>query len=111
MTSASTAPASISTTITPPRVPSGFRRTICTHTSTYHGRVFGVRRAGAATADARSISDTGIEEGIREVDQQIQADDHRRDDQIDGLHDRIVELAERFEEEQADTGEPEDGLD
>src|SRR5262249_61380615 len=101
MTSASTAPASISTTIAPPTVPSGLRRTICTHTSTYHGGALfaassaGFARAfgswgglseGGASPPPRSISKPGIEEGAREVDQEGEADDHRRDDQVHGLH-------------------------
>src|SRR5690349_13448300 len=105
MTSASTAPASMTTTMTPPIVPSGLRRTICTHTSSHHGRVFGARRAGASSAGVRSISNTGIEEGIREIDQEIQADHHRRDDEVHRLHDRVIELAEGLEEEESDAGE------
>src|SRR5215831_16802438 len=136
MTSANTAPASISTTIAPPTVPSGLRRTICTHTSKYHGRdLFAASSGGFAAAigslgevsegaieapsdedEGRSpppslVPDTRVEEGIREVDEEVQANDHRRDDQVHGLHDRIVELAERLEEEQPDAGQAEDGLD
>src|SRR5262245_58927255 len=111
MTSASTAPASISTTIAAPIVPSGLRRTICTHTSIHHGRdrlaapSAGVAAAmrspagaldGAVRARSESVANSRVEEGIREVDQQIETNDHRRDDEIHRLHDRIVELAERL---------------
>src|SRR5215470_150117 len=125
MTSANTAPASISTTIAPPTVPSGLRRTICTQTSRYHGRdrrcssagfagairVLGEASEGAVEAPSELVPDTRVEEGIREVDEEVQANDHRRDDQVHGLHDRIIELAERFEEEQPDAGQAEDRLD
>ena len=47
--SAKTAEASITNTMTPPMVPSGFRLTICTHTSTYHGHVRGMLRRATAT--------------------------------------------------------------
>src|SRR5215510_12501129 len=104
-TSARTAPASITTTMTPPTVPSGFRRSIWTQTSRYHGRVRAGRPMGRAIATASPeppetggrgllVPDPGVEEGIREVDGEVQADDERRDDEVHGLHDRIVEARE-----------------
>src|SRR5882672_6201876 len=123
----------MSSTITAPTVPSGLRRRICTHTSTYHARdrcrgssggfaaAIGSRgeaersapsgSEGGRSPPPRSIPDAGIEEGIGEVDEEVQADDHGRDDEVHGLHDGVVELAERLEEEEADPGQSENRFD
>src|SRR5881409_2222672 len=121
MTSASTAAPSMTTTITPPIVPRGLRRSIWIQTSAYHGRVRGGRGTATATAAptedvgraARwlSISDARVQKRIREIDEEVEAHDHRRDDQVHRLDDRIVQLVERLEEEQADTRQSEDRLD
>src|SRR5262245_50137659 len=120
--SASTASASMTTTMTAPSVPSGFRRSIWSHTSTYQGRVRGNARrpiaveptsaaaAGLSEPDALSVADARVQEGIREIDQQVQADHERRDDQVHGLHDGVIELGERLEEEQAHARQPENRL-
>src|SRR5205823_13378333 len=112
-------------------------RKLCTHTSKYHARDRW-RRSGGGFADAirywgeagrsappgarrpseggRSpppslIANAGVQEGIREVDEEVQAHDHGRDDEVHRLHDGIVELAERLEEEQADAGQPKNCFD
>src|SRR6266403_1681978 len=111
----------MTTTMTPPIVPSGFLRSIWIQTSAYQGRV----RGGTATATATaaptedvgstgrplSVADTRVQKRIGEVDEEIEADDHRRDDQVHRLHDRVVELVEGLEEEEPHAGEPEDRLD
>src|SRR5262245_1953829 len=117
--SASTASPSIATTITAPSVPSGLRRSIPPQTSAYQGRVRGsaprlmaaeptpTATAGASDPGPLSVPDPGVQEGIREIDHQVEADDQRGDDQVHGLHDRIVELGERLEEEQPDARQTE----
>src|SRR2546425_3683018 len=110
--SASTAAASMTTTMTPPIVPRGLRRSIWTQTSAYQGRVRGKRLAATATAaptdDVGSagssllVPDPRVQKRIGEVDEEVEADDHRRDDQVHRLDDRIVELGERLEEEEPD---------
>src|ERR687891_1087346 len=119
-TSAKTAPSSIVSTMTPPTVPSGLRRTIVTQTSTYHGNVRGSRRTSSAMVEAGTgltvaivspVPDPRVEERVGQVDGQVEADHHRRHDEVHRLHDRVVEPGERLEEEQADAGQAEDRLD
>ena len=61
-TSASTAAASMTTTMAPPIVPSGFLRSIWTQTSAYQGRVLGGTRTATATAaPTEDVGSAGIE--------------------------------------------------
>src|SRR5260370_22374761 len=115
-------------------VPSGFLRSIWIHTSAYHARVAGrrsralVRRSSSAGLAGAIDSWGEVSEGgrspppslvanprvqirIREVDEEVQADDHRRDDQVHRLHHGIIDLSERLEEEEPDAGQAEDRLD
>src|SRR5262247_236282 len=108
MTSARTARPSITTTITAPSVPSGLRRSICTQTSAYHGRVRGrLRRLRPTTPAglvpgvasdpwALSVPDARIQEGIGEIDHEVESHDQRCHDEVHGLHDRIVQLRQRL---------------
>src|SRR5882762_7344143 len=124
--SASTAAASMTTTMTPPIVPRGFLRSIWIQTSTYQGRVRGRRSCagfdraidswGEASERGRSrpprlVADARIQKRIREIDEEVEAHDHRRDDQVHRLDDRVVELVEGLEEKEPDTGQSEDRLD
>src|SRR5438445_13644118 len=102
MTSASTAAPSMTTTITPPIVPRGLRRSIWIETSAYHGLVRGGRGTATATAAptedvgraARwlSISDARVEKRIREIEQRVGADDHCGEGHDQRLDDRLVQL-------------------
>src|SRR5262245_20646256 len=111
------------TTMAAPTVPSGLRRSIWIHTATYQGRVRGGAAAGtvrtraasgasAGSARGRSaVADARVQIGIGEVDEEVEAHDHGRDDEVHGLHHRVVQARERLEEEKADAGQPEDRLD
>src|SRR5918996_4742599 len=119
-TSARTASSSMTMTMAAPIVPSGLRRTIVNQTSTYHGRVRAGRRtsrasvedgAGARVAIALAVPDPRVQERVGEVDGQVEADHHRRDDEVHRLHDRVVQARERLEEEETDAGQTEDRLD
>src|SRR3989337_857542 len=111
----------MTTTMTLPIVPSGFRLSIWIQTSAHQGRVLSGRRAGRVTAPpatrapasagSRLVADARVQERIREVNQEIQPDDHRGDDQVDGLDDGVVEPAESLEEEEPDPGKTEDPFD
>src|SRR2546429_4375816 len=120
------AAASMTSTIAPPSVPSGFFLSIWIHTSTYHALVVGrgssagfagaIDSWGEVSEGGRSpppslVSDARIEVRIGEVDQEIEPHDHRRDDQVHRLHDGVVELRERLEEEEPDAWQPEEPLD
>src|SRR5947209_5626492 len=118
--SASSAAASMTTTMTPPIVPSGFLRSIWIHTSAYHGRVRGTATATATAAPTDDVARTGrrlsiadarVQKRIRQIDEEVEAHDHRRDDEVHRLDDRVVELVEGLEEEEPDAGQPEDRLD
>src|SRR5262245_66167104 len=108
----------MATTMAAPTVPSGLRRSIWIHTATYEGRVRGAAAAGAVHARAASgasarpergrsaVADARVQIRIGQVDEEIEAHDHGRDDEVHGLHDRVVQARERFEEEEADAGQP-----
>src|SRR5437773_5397445 len=124
--SARTAAASMTSTIAPPSVPSGFFRSSWTQTSTYHARDVGrgssagfaraIDSWGEVSEGGRSpppslVADARIEIRIGEVDQEVEAHDHRRDDQVHRLDDRVIEPRERLKEEEADARQAEDRLD
>src|SRR3970282_1529513 len=119
--SASTAAASMTMTMTLPIVPSGFRLSIWIQTSAHQGGVLSGRQVGSATAPpatrapasagSRLVADARVQERIREVDQEIQPDDHCGDDQVHRLDDGVVEPREGLEEEEPDPGQPEDRFD
>src|SRR5882762_6943559 len=106
-------------TMAPPIVPRGFLRSIWIHTSTYQARAAGGRATATATAaptdDVGStglpVADARVQKRIGEIDQEIEGDDHRGDDQVHRLHDRVVELVQRLEEEEPHARQPEDRLD
>src|SRR5256886_2033368 len=123
--SASAAAASMTSTIAPPSVPSGFFRSSWTQTSTYHARDVGrdssagfaraIDSWGEVSEGGRSpppslVADERIEIRIGEVDQEVEAHDHPRDDQVHRLDDRVIEPRERLKEEEADARQPEDRL-
>src|SRR5262245_15592388 len=94
-TSAKMASSSITSTMTPPTVPSGLRRSMAIQTSRYQGRVRGRRRAsremvgggaGAMVAIALPVPDPRVEEGVGQVDHEVEPHDHRRHDQVHRLH-------------------------
>src|SRR5262245_60048552 len=110
----------MTSTMMPPTVPSGLRRSICSQTSTYQGNVRGspwTSRAmdgagtGATEAMVLPVPYPGVQVGVGKVDDEIQPDHHRGHDQVDRLHDGIVQAGERLEEEQAHPGQAEDCLD
>src|SRR5258705_13910586 len=97
--SASSAAASMTTTMTLPIVPSGFRLSIWTQTSIHHGRVAcgrgpgSARVAPAAGAPAsegcRLVADARGQERIGEDDEEIQPHDHGGEDQAGRPDDRV----------------------
>src|SRR5690606_24390318 len=71
---------------------------------------FGGDRGGGDAHGPTSVADAGIEEGIGDVDRQIDEDVDQREQQDHPLDDGIVALQHRVDDEPAEAGDVEDGL-
>src|SRR5438552_1307963 len=74
------------------------------------------RRTGETAAVSTPISSTAmadprIEHGVEHVDDEIHDDEARRDEQHDALHDDEVAGVDGADQQAADAGQREDGLD